>query len=619
MTRWLLAAALAAGTLTLTRGDDNPFRKGDAPAAKKKGDEKGTTKTEEAKETARVAHVKLADEQDEAPVASESLFGAPAENFPMKLARIRKAAKDERISAVFLQLDDPQLGFGKLNELKAAIRDVKAAKKKVFAYAEEFSAKAYLIAAECDHVGVPESGGVVLVGLRAELTFYKNTLDLLHLKADVLRVGEFKAAVEPFIRDSASEENKKQVLAMLDDNFENELVKPVAAGRKLSADKVREVIDQGPFTARKAKELGLVDAIAYADEFEASFAKLVGAKKAVVERNYAKPKAAKLDMSNPFALLEALGGGRKAKESDADKIAVIYAVGSIVSGKGGEGNPLMGGREQVGSETIVAAVRQAEKDPTVKAIVLRIDSPGGSALASDVMWHELKKCKKPVIASMGDVAASGGYYIAMAAKKIYAEPGTITGSIGVFGLKLVTGGLEEWAGMKTEVFSRGKNTGVMSSTYPWTESERKALTETVEEVYDQFTRKAAEGRKAAGKDMSQEDVKKVASGRVWTGRQAKANGLVDELGTLSDAIAEAKKQAGVSPKEELEILVLPKAESFIEKLIEGDAKLPFTGGRVQVDVRAIPGLERAVRVAAPLLATQKDPVKVLLPFHVEFK
>ena len=249
--------------------------------------------------------------------------------------------------------------------------------------------------------------------------------------------------------------------------------------------------------------------------------------------------------------------------------------------------------------------------------MLRVDSPGGSALASDLIWRAVTGCKKPVVASMGDVAASGGYYIAMGAKKIYAEPGTVTGSIGVFGLKIVTGGLEQWAGMKTDVVSRGKNSGVNSVTFKWTDSERKAMQETVEDIYGTFVDKAVAGRNRAGVPISRDELLRLAGGRVWTGRQAKANGLVDELGTLDDAIAEAKKLAGVDPKADLELLILPKGASFLDRLLEGDAKLPF--GAVSAEVRALPGVEKALRLAAPLLRGRKEFVKAMLPFGIEWK
>ena len=624
MTKWLLTAALSTGLLALSVADDtNPFKARKPEVGAKdgvKGKEKDQVKDKDAvdKDIARIAHIKLNGEMDESPVAGDSLFGAPEENFNTKLKRIQKAAKDDKIQAMLLDLSDLEVGYGKLHELQRAIADFRATGKKVFAYSEEYSSKAYLLATSCDMIGLPESGGVVLVGMRAEVTFYKNTLDLLKLKADVLKVGDYKAAVEPLLRDTMSKENREQIESMLDDNFANEMVNPIAKGRKLTPEQVREIIDQGPFTAKKAAKLGLVDAVTYEDEFETAMAKSLGTKSVKIDAGYGKAKATKLDMSNPFALMETLmGGSKKEKESSAPKIAVIYAVGAIASGKSGSGNPIMGGGSSVGSETMVEAIRKAEKDPTVKAIVLRVDSPGGSALASDVIWRELVRCKKPIVASMGDVAASGGYYISMPAKKIYAEPGTITGSIGVFGLKLVTGGLQEWAGMKTEVISRGKNTGVMSSTYPYTESERKVMTETVEDVYDQFTSKAVIGRKAAGVDMTKEKLLKIASGRVWTGRQAKANGLVDELGTLDDAIAGAKTLAGIDPKKDMELMVLPKTSSFLDKLLDGEIKSPF--GAVHVDVLSLPGMQKVTKIVGPLLATQKDPIKVMMPFHVEFK
>jgi protease-4 len=619
MKRWFLAAALATGLLAPAYADDpNPFRGGKADEKAKA--EKKIDDLKTASDTARIAHIKLSGDMDESPVSDESLFGPPAENFSLKLARIQKAAKDEDIKGLYLQIDDLQIGFGKLNELKVALADFKKSGKKVFVYAEELSAKGYLLACSADHILLPESGGIMLAGMRAEVTFYKQTLDLLRLKVDVAKVGNYKSAVEPFLRDTMSDANREQIKSMLDDNFDHEIIATMVAGRparKWSTKDVDAIIDQGPFTAKKALELGLIDAVAYEDQFESHIAKALGAKTTKIERNYAKPKAAKLDFSNPFALLDMLGSGKKEKESTRPKIAVIYAVGAIASGKSGSGNPLMGG-ESVGSETIVEAIRKAEKDETVKAIVLRIDSPGGSALASDIMWRELKQCKKPVIASMGDVAASGGYYIAMPCRKIFAEPGTITGSIGVFGMKLVTNGLQEWGGMHTEVVSRGKNSGIMSSTFPWTESEKKVMEEHIDAVYEQFTSKALAGRVAAGKKMTIEELKALAGGRVWTGRQAKKNGLVDELGTLDDAIAEAKRMAQIDPSKKMEILPLPKPMNFLDKLMEGDAKLPFGSLHAEV-LKQLPVGEQALKMIAPLLATQKDPIKVLMPYHVEFK
>jgi protease-4 len=219
---------------------------------------------------------------------------------------------------------------------------------------------------------------------------------------------------------------------------------------------------------------------------------------------------------------------------------------------------------------------------------------------------------------MGDVAASGGYYISMPAKKIFAEPGTITGSIGVFGMKLVTGELEKWAGLKTVVITRGKNTGVSSMTFPWSDSERAAMTEYIHETYAQFIDKTLAGRQGAGQKMTREELVKLAGGRVWTGRQAKANGLVDELGTLNDAIASAKTFAGIDPKKEMELLTLPKTPSFLDRLMEGDVDIPFMSS-YQSALLKLPGADKAIRALAPFLRTANDPAKAMLPFRIEIK
>jgi len=621
--RFSVAGLLAlAFVIPFVSADDEPKKRNpftDPPAEKKTAPNKpadqpakdGEKDEEKDAAVARVATITLTGDFDEAP-AAEALFGPPSENLRTKLARIAKAAKDDKIKALLLHFKGIEVGFGKLNELKVALAAFKKTGKKLYAYAEELSTKDYLLALQCDQVILPESGGLSIFGLRAEVTYYKNTLELLRVKADVPKIGDYKSAVEPYLADKMSDANREQIGSLLDDNYDREIVDTMIKARperKWTPEAVKTVIDQGPFTAKKAKELGLVDRLAYEDQLPGIIAKELMLPEVKLVADYGKVKGAEADFSNPFKLLEALSGPKKAKETKDPKIAVIYVVGGIASGKGGV-NPLMGG-STVGSETIVEAIQDADKNETVKAIVLRIDSPGGSALASDMIWRALMVCKKPVVASMGDVAASGGYYIAMAGKKIFAEPGTVTGSIGVFGLKFVIGGLEEWGGMKTEVVSRGKNSGINSMTFPWTDSERAAMTLTVEDIYAQFIDKALLGRKAAGKTMTREELVKLAGGRVWSGRQAKANGLVDELGTLDDAIAHAKKLAGVPDDEKLEIKEYPKASSFLDKLSEGG--LPF-GLNLN-----LPGVTKALRMATPLLATQREPVKMLMPFVIEWK
>lgn len=603
--RSLLAALLLAFPLLAQAPPKPPVP--DDPQKKvvdkddKKPDEK---KDDKNSPLPRIAHIKLTGGLDEGATDDEPLGGS---GLRAMLDRIRKAAKDDKVKALYLELGALDIGFGKVNELRRAVADFRATGKKAFAWAEGLDNKSYLVALACDAVVLPESGGLEVIGLRAEVMFYKEGFKLLNLEADVLKMGKYKSAVEPYLADKMSDENREQIKSMMDDNFEHELLATIVAGRpaqKLTPKQAEELIDNGPYTAKKALKLGLVDTLQYQDEFEAGFAKAVGEAEVKVERNYGKPKEVQktiLDMLAP----------KTRTESKNPKIAVIHVVGGIDSGKGGF-SPLSG--STVGSDTIVEAIREAEKNDKVKAIVLRVDSPGGSALASDLIWRELKVCKKPVVASMGDVAASGGYYVTMTAKRVFAEPGTVTGSIGVFGMKLVTGGVYEKFGLKTEVVSRGKNSGAGSSLTKWTESERKALTETVEDVYDQFLSKALEGRKANGQTMTREQLEGLAGGRVWTGRQAKANGLVDELGTLDDAVAFAKKEAGIDAKTEMELLMLPKPTNFLDQLMEGG--LPFG---LSAELKAVPGAAKAVKRLAPLLVAPKDRVRMAMPYVLEWK
>src|SRR5262245_40166180 len=564
----------------------------------------------------QIAHIRLSGSLEESPVA-ESPFGSSQENFRSKIERIRKAKDDPKVAALYLQIEDVTIGFGRLCELRRALADFRASGKKAFAYLDDGGTMEYLVAMACDTVAMPESGALLLIGMSAEVSLYKGLLDKLGVKADPVKMGDYKGAVEPFTRNELSKENREQIEAVVNDHFENGLVALIVKSRperKWTAEGVKQLIDGGPYSAREAAKVGLIDRLAYADDFEAALKKELKSESVKFVKDYGKAKSEDLDLSSPFAIFK-LPSRPKPKESKTPKVAVIYAVGGIDTGKSGS-SPLSGG---VGSTTMVEAIKQAEKDPTVKAIVLRVDSPGGSALASDLIWNELGRCKKPVVASMGDTAASGGYYISMGCRKIFAEEGTLTGSIGVFGMKLVTGGLYEWAGVRTEVMRRGKNAGIMSGNAPFSDSEREAMTRHIREIYDQFIDKALAGRNKAGVKMSRDELLKLAGGRIWTGRQAKANGLVDELGTLDDAIAAAKEMAGLDRKAELEVLSLPKPQSFLDRLAEGDFKSPLGGLRGVEELRALPDGEKHLRMAAELMRLRDERVWMMLPFRVTWK
>jgi protease-4 len=569
-----------------------------------------------------LAHIKLSGELDESPTAPDPLTGSAGENFKSKLDRIKKAKADKSIQGLYLHIDNAAIGWGKLDELTRALADFRKSGKKVFAYLDSADTKDYLLALACDEVCLPESGTLMLTGLRAEVTFFKDLFDKIGVKADLLAMGEAKTAAEPFTRTSLTDASRKQLKGVLDDHFDNDLVARIVKARpakKFTKEQVEKIIDEGPYTAKQALKLGLIDRVAYADTFQDDLKKVLDAKEVTVVKNYGQAKSEEIDLGSLtgiLKLLSAMSGPKTPASSTKPKVAVIYAVGTITTGKGGLS---LLGLQSVGSDTIIEAIRQAEEDKTVKAIVLRVDSPGGSALASDLMWNELVKCKKPVVASMSDVAASGGYYISMGAKKIYAEPGTLTGSIGVVGGKLAVGGLYENVGLKTEVLSRGANAGILSIQRPFSDSERKAMTALMADIYDQFLDKALEGRKRAGKKMTRDELVKLAGGRVWTGRQAKENGLVDELGTLDDAIADAWKLAEMPADKEPELLILPKPRSLLDSLMSSDRDTKAVELRLAPLLREMPELKRKLGPAESLLRLRGESVWLVSPYGVEVR
>jgi protease-4 len=573
------------------------------------------------KASATLAHIKLSGSLSEAPVASDPLFGLGAENFKTKLDRIKQARDDSSVQGLLLQIDDLSIGWGKVDELRRAIADFRKTGKPAFAYMESGGGKDYVVAAACDEIDLPESGSLLLTGLRMEVTFYKDAFDLLGVKADMLQMGEFKGAAEPFTRSSMSKEFRGQLETVLDDYYDKSLIGQIAEARSakkpLTAEQVKKLIDEGPYSARGAQRAGLIDHVAYMDELPEDLKGELKAERVKVTRNYGQAEAKAINFTDLFDISKLFSPGKTMSAGKPNKVAVIYATGIIVSGKSGDS--LLGG-EVMGSTTTIEAIRQAERDKTVKAIVLRVDSPGGSALASDLIWNELHRSKKPVVASMSDTAASGGYYISMAAQKIYAEPGTLTGSIGVVGGKFVLGGLFDKVGVKTETLSRGTNANLLSTDTPFTPGERKAFGSLMRETYDLFLDKAVQGRRRAGKDLTKEKLEKdLAGGRVWTGRQAKANGLVDELGTLQDAVADAKKLGGVPDNTDVDLLILPKAKNLFEELLDlkGDELAPGMGARQML--RGLPEVSGKLEPLDGMLRLRGEPVWLMAPCRIDVR
>jgi protease-4 len=437
--------------------------------------------------------------------------------------------------------------WGKVQEVRDAILDFRRSGKPAIAYLEYADDRIYYLASACTRIYLMPTAQLDVNGVASYEVFLRGTLDLAGAYPDFLHVGQYKTAANQFTEKTFTEAHREMSESLTRDTFE-QLVRGIAEGRRKSEAEVRALVDEGPFLARDALARGLVDGLAYPDQLD-DVAKLPGgAMKRLEDDDYTKVSPTSLGLNK------------------GPKIALIYATGIITSGQSGL-DPMNG--PVLGSETINRYIRQVRDDDSVKAIVVRVDSPGGSAVASDAIWRELsitrdQKPSRPLVVSMSDLAASGGYYIAMAAPYIVAQPGTLTGSIGVITGKFVTGGTWSKLGANLEAVSIGRNAEMTSPIRPFNESERAKVQEGIEAFYDGFVEKAAKSR-----HMAPQKLESLARGRVWTGRQAKAVGLVDALGGLETALAVAKQRAKLAPDAEVQVVVYPPRRTFYDVLTEG--------------------------------------------------
>ena len=640
----LRRTALVAGVMALTAWPsamvmgqattaEPPAAVSAAPDAEKDAEKnaKSTGKSVK-KKSALIAQITLAGSVADG-VGQGGLLADVSPHLHRIIERLDKAASDARVKGVVLTIESPSLGRGRAEELRAAIARVRKAGKPVAAHLIGGDPVHYMVAAACDTVAMPPAAALEITGVRTEVTFFKAMLDTLGVDAEILQVGEFKGAGEPLTRTSMSPQLRAQYEQFVGDLYE-QLVEGIAADRKLPVDEVRSLIDTGVFTPEAAVEAKLIDAVAYEDEVISGLAGRLKIDEPKIARDYAEQK-----IDNDFSgigglvkLVELLSGQKQAAAAGKDKqIAIIYLTGEIKEGKGKD--DLLGGGS-AGSESVIKAIRDAAKDDKVAAIVLRIDSPGGSALASDLIWREAERTTKPVVASLSDTAASGGYYVAVAADKIVAAPGTLTGSIGVVGGKIAVGKALEKYGVHTDVVAKGRNAGWLSMQTPFTDHEREVFLATMKDVYRLFTSKVASGRK-----MDMEKLATLAEGRVFTGRTAKELGLVDRLGTLEDAVDEAKKLAGIGADEAIERVLLPEPRGLFDDLFGMAGEVaPVAGlaGRGAASgsnlarealVRAalfarmtgVPGLEGLVAEAEALVQLSSGRPLMMLPMRVRVR
>jgi protease-4 len=451
---------------------------------------------------------------------------------------VDRAARDPGVKGLVLRVGAVDTGWARVQELRDALVRFRKSGKPSWAHLEFAGNLEYFLATGCAKVAASPTAMLDVSGLAAEVSFYKGTLDKVGVEAQFEGVGKYKNAPNLFTEAGFTAPHREQMEALVASLF-GQYVRAVAEGRGLAPKDVRALIDRGPFRASEAKEAGLVDELLYRDQVEDRV-----------------PAAERL---SPAGYVKA---GRGFGFDGRPQVALVYAVGDIVPGES-QSSPFGGGL--AGSDTIVRGLRQAGQDDGVRAIILRVDSPGGSGTASDAIWHAVGVARrtKPVVVSMGDYAASGGYYIAMGADAIVAEPGTITGSIGVFSGKFSLRGLYGKLGVSQETVRRGKNATLFSSWDPWTEEERAKVRGLNVAFYETFITKAAEGRK-----KTPQEIDAVAQGRVWTGEEALRAGLVDALGGLDAAVGLARQRARIPKGQEVHFVVLPQRKGLLETLME---------------------------------------------------
>jgi len=496
---------------------------------------------------------------------------------------LRKAKVDRRVTGVIIRPAGTAALWAKVQEVRDAIVDFRTSGKPIIAYLEQGGEQEYYLASACDKVFLMPTASLDLTGIATYELFLRGTLDKIGAYPDALHVGEFKTASNIYTEKTYTPSHREMAESLNRDLYD-QLVAGIADRRHKSEDEVRSLIDHGPFLPEDAVRAGLIDDVAYEDELDDKVQLGSGTPRFLPLRDYKHVPARSLGLNK------------------GPRIAVLYAVGVISTGESSND-----GAQVLGSDTIVQQLRKIRADDSIRAIVLRIDSPGGSAIASDVIWREvmLTRAVKPVIASMSDVAASGGYYIAMPAHQIVAEPATLTGSIGVVMVKFVIDGTLDKLGMNMEQVTDGRFADMYSPVRPFSPEERKKVEEQMQATYEAFVEKAA-----AGRQTTPERIDSIAQGRVWTGQQAKELGLVDELGGLSRAVALAKARASIAEDAEVELVIYPQPKSFYELF-----QAPF-GAETPAMMRALLGRQEGKAVEAlttPLRLFRRGEPLALMP------
>ncbi len=499
--------------------------------------------------------------------------------------RFNAAAEDNAIEGLIVRLGRFGGGWGKAAEIRNALRNVAGHGKEVIVYLEDAGSIQYYIATGADRIVMPHAGAFMLVGLRGEVMFLRGLFDKIGVTPDFVQVGDYKGASDPFVHQRATEEFDEVMNALFDSLFES-FVSAIAAGRGVEADTVRELIDDGPYTVHGAVDAGLIDSVMFYDELLEEIRNRQDAPFELIA-DYGRQEVDSMPIGEGMQrLLRMMLGMRADMIRDPDPkdktIAVLFAAGPVVMERP---DSAMLDDSVIDARLIIRILEELREKPNVKAIVLRIESPGGDARASDMIWHALRRTDrvKPVISSISDVAGSGGYYVACGGRYIFAGEGSLTGSIGVMGGKFVVQDLFEKLGLNVEIYQRGRHAGLFSPVEEFSEGQKERFVRLLEDTYSTFLDRVADSRR-----MNRDEMQAVAEGRAFTGAQALELNLVDELGGLHDAVRHAAAAAGIDADEDVELLFLPKSQSLLDAIFLGrDIGVSLSPGPVRREIEGL--------------------------------
>lgn len=586
MNRWMALLAslgfcvyVAAAQTPATQPDDapstQPADKFPTPAELMAKIKASQSKDDQNQALPKIAFFDLSEGVVEKP-ADFSLFAQDQAALTLRILidRMEKARKDDNVRAVLIRLQEGALNLSQAMEVRDELGLLKQAHKRTFVYSDSYDTDAYVAASGATDICMLEGGDIMIPGVGFETMFAKGLLDKIGVKADFVQIGEYKGADEEYTRTEASDELKGE-LNKLADSLYAQIIDTISKSRGLQPDKVKALVDDSLITGDEAKDNGLVDHLVDIGGMRDLMSDSLG-KKFDLAVDYGADQHDDVDLSSPFAFFSMLT--RKPVESTKPGIALIYAEGVIVDGPSNGG--IFDQSGNVGSDTIREALRTAEKDSKIKAVVIRIDSPGGSALASEAMWQAVRRVDKtkPVFISVGSMAASGGYYLASSGDYIFADPTAIVGSIGVVGGKFVYNDLFAKLGLNSESFARGKNADLFSSDIEWSDQQRQEVTKWMRDTYNQFTRRVMTTRKGKIKDIDS-----VARGRIFCADRAKDLGMIDQIGGIQDALAYAAKQENLAAGE-FDVRVLPAPKTLADLLNNGSGSDDDSSSRMPIRI-----------------------------------